>query len=45
MLQIQAVQRAAILQLHSRHEINDDVMRKLEREVDMIQLRYSPSDD
>ena len=45
MLQIQAVQRAAILQLHIHHEINDDVMRKLEREIDMIQLRYSPSDD
>ncbi len=44
-LQLQSVQRAAILHLHNQNEINDEVMRKLEREIDMVELRYSPSDD
>ena len=44
-LQLQSVQRAAILHLRNQNEINDEVMRKLEREIDMVELRYSPSDD
>ncbi len=45
MLQLQSVQRATILHLHNQNEINDEVMRKLEREIDMTELRYSPSED
>ena len=45
MVQVQSVQRAAILQLRSQREINDEVMRKLEREIDMTQVRYSSSED
>ncbi len=45
MLQVQSVQRAAILHMRNLHEINDEVLRKLEREIDMIELRYSPSED
>lgn len=45
MLQLQSVQRATILHLRNQNEINDEVLRKLEREIDMAELRYSPSDD
>lgn len=45
MLQLQSVQRATILNLRNQNEINDEVMRKLEREIDMTELRYSPSED
>jgi monovalent cation/hydrogen antiporter len=39
--QVGAVQRAAILHLRNQNKINDEVMRKLERELDLTEARYS----
>jgi monovalent cation/hydrogen antiporter len=44
-LKVQYVQRAALLNLRNQNEINDEVMRKLEREIDMVELRYSPTEE
>ena len=40
-LQLQAVQRASILNMRNHNEINDEVMRKLEREIDMVESRFA----
>jgi CPA1 family monovalent cation:H+ antiporter len=41
-LQVQAVQRAAILNMRNHNEINDEVMRQLEREIDVVEMRFAP---
>ncbi|MGB0035865.1 MAG: Na+/H+ antiporter [Candidatus Acidiferrales bacterium] len=42
--QVRAVQRAAILHMRNQNEINDEVMRKLEREIDLLDVRFAPSE-
>lgn len=42
--QVGAVQRATVLLLRNQNKINDEVMRKLERELDLNEARYSASD-
>ena len=42
--QVRSVQRAALLSLRSHHEINDEVMRKLEHEIDTMEGRFASSD-
>jgi CPA1 family monovalent cation:H+ antiporter len=39
--QIAAIQRATVLYLRNENKINDEVMRKLERELDMTEARYA----
>ena len=39
--QVGAVKRATVLMLRSQNKINDEVMRKLERELDFSEARYS----
>jgi monovalent cation/hydrogen antiporter len=41
--QVGAIQRAAILHLRNENKINDEVMRKLERELDLTEARYAAS--
>ncbi len=36
-----ALQRAALLNLRNQNEINDEVLRRLEQEIDLSELRYS----
>jgi CPA1 family monovalent cation:H+ antiporter len=36
-----ALQRAALLNLRNQNEINDDVLRRLEQEIDLSEIRYS----
>jgi Na+/H+ antiporter len=40
-----AIQRATILHLRNQNTINDEVMRRLERELDFAEARYSVSED
>ena len=42
--QTRAVQRATILHLFNQHEIDEDVMRRLEHELDLIEARFAVSD-
>jgi CPA1 family monovalent cation:H+ antiporter len=41
--QVRAVQRAAILHLRNQGEIDDEVMRRLERELDLMEERFALS--
>jgi monovalent cation/hydrogen antiporter len=41
MRQVGAIQRATVLHLRNENKINDDVMRRLERELDMTETRYA----
>jgi monovalent cation/hydrogen antiporter len=38
---VRAVQRATILHMRNLGEIDDEVMRRLERELDLVEARYS----
>jgi len=38
------IQRATVLLMRNQNKINDEVMRKLERELDMAEARYSASE-
>ncbi len=42
--QVSAIQRATVLHLRNESKINDEVMRKLERELDLTEARYSAPD-
>ncbi len=42
--QVGAIQRATVLLLRNQNKINDEVMRKLERELDLNEARYSASE-
>ena len=42
--QVSAIQHATVLHLRNENKINDDVMRKLERELDLAEARFSTSD-
>jgi hypothetical protein len=39
-----AIQRATVLHLRNENKINDEVMRKLERELDLTEARYAVSE-
>lgn len=39
--QVGAIQRATVLHLRNENRINDEVMRKLERELDLTEARYA----
>jgi Na+/H+ antiporter len=39
--QVGAIQRATVLHLRNENKINDEVMRKLERELDLTEARYA----
>jgi len=39
--QVAALKRATVLMLRNQNRINDEVMRKLERELDFNEVRYS----
>jgi monovalent cation/hydrogen antiporter len=38
---VQALQRAALLNLRNHNEINDEVLRRLEQELDVAEIRYA----
>lgn len=40
---IRALQRAALLNLRNHNKINDEVLRRLEQELDLFELRYADS--
>jgi Na+/H+ antiporter len=40
---VQALQRATILHLRNENQINDEVLRKLEYELDLVEARFSAS--
>jgi monovalent cation/hydrogen antiporter len=42
--QVRAIQRATVLHLRNQNRINDEVMRKLERELDFADARFTPSE-
>lgn len=42
--QVRALQRAAILNLRNHHKISDEVMHKLEYEIDLVDAGYSASE-
>ncbi|HUJ30332.1 MAG TPA: Na+/H+ antiporter [Candidatus Acidoferrum sp.] len=42
--QVRSIQRASLLNLRNHNEINDEVMRKLEREIDILEARAAASD-
>jgi NhaP-type Na+/H+ or K+/H+ antiporter len=42
--QVRSVQRATILHLRNEGEIDDEVMRRLEREMDLIETRFASSE-
>jgi monovalent cation/hydrogen antiporter len=42
--QVGKIQRATVLLLRNQNKINDEVMRKLERELDLNEARYSASE-
>jgi len=42
--QVGAIQRATVLLLRNQNKINDEVMRKLERELDLNEARFSLSE-
>ncbi|MFZ1030534.1 MAG: cation:proton antiporter, partial [Candidatus Acidiferrales bacterium] len=41
--QIRALQRAALLNLSNHNKINDEVLRRLEQELDLFELKYANS--
>jgi NhaP-type Na+/H+ or K+/H+ antiporter len=41
--QIQALQRAALLNLRNHNKINDQVLHRLEQELDLLELKYANS--
>ena len=41
---IRALQRAALLNLRNQNKINDEVLRRLEQELDLFDLRYADSE-
>jgi monovalent cation/hydrogen antiporter len=42
--QVRAIQRATVLHLRNQNKINDEVMRRLERELDLTEARYADSE-
>jgi len=40
-MHLRAVERAALIQLWTENQINDDVMRELERELDLEDARFA----
>ncbi|HEY0701570.1 MAG TPA: Na+/H+ antiporter [Candidatus Acidoferrales bacterium] len=40
---IRALQRAALLNLRNQNKINDEVLRRLEQELDLFEIRYADS--
>jgi monovalent cation/hydrogen antiporter len=42
--QVRAIQRATVLHLRNQNKINDEVMRRLERELDLTEARYAQSE-
>ncbi|HEX4076981.1 MAG TPA: Na+/H+ antiporter [Candidatus Acidoferrales bacterium] len=42
--QVRAIQRATVLHLRNQNRINDEVMRRLERELDLTEARYAQSE-
>ena len=42
--QVRALQRATVLHLRNQNEINDEVMRRLEHELDLVEARFSTSE-
>jgi hypothetical protein len=38
---VQSLQRAALLNLRNHNEINDEVLRRLEQELDITEIRYA----
>ncbi len=40
---IRALQRAALLNLRNQNKINDTVLRRLEQELDLFEIRYRDS--
>jgi CPA1 family monovalent cation:H+ antiporter len=42
--QVRAIQRATVLHLRNQNRINDEVMRRLERELDLTDARYAASE-
>jgi hypothetical protein len=40
-LQVRALQRATVLHLRNQKEINDEVMLRLEHELDLVEARFS----
>ena len=42
--QVRSLQRAAILNLRNEHRISDDLMRKLEYEIDLVEAGYSAAE-
>ena len=41
---LQAIQRAAILHLRNQGEIGDEVLRRLQRELDLVEVRFSSAE-
>lgn len=41
---VRSVQRAALLHMRNENQINDDVVRKLEREIDIMEARFATSE-
>jgi CPA1 family monovalent cation:H+ antiporter len=41
---VRAIQRATILNMRNQGEIDDDVMRRLERELDLVEERFSSTE-
>src|SRR5215469_1185776 len=41
--QLRSIQRAVLLNLRNHNDINDEVMRKLEREIDILEARFAAS--
>jgi monovalent cation/hydrogen antiporter len=41
---VRSIERAALLNLRNQHQINDEVQRKLEREIDLIDSRFAAPD-
>lgn len=41
---VRSVQRAALLHMRNENHINDEVMRKLEREIDIVETRFATSE-
>jgi monovalent cation/hydrogen antiporter len=41
---VRSIQRAVLLNLRNHNEINDEVMRKLEREIDILEARFATSE-
>ena len=42
--QVAAIQHATVLHLRNQSKINDEVMRRLERELDLTEARYADSE-